>query len=152
VSARPWTLHHVVTEQDTPGFGFHPLMPLPSRRKVSGSFMPLLTTSTSFVTTPPTRSTVNHLPRIVVAEAGLATSQLETVGATHSRLGKRCYFFLSSPSYIFTTTPGLLVRSIQQHQRIPTSSRARWSTNPLDRTSLSEQCRFNRLAPCRCLR
>ena len=65
-------------------------MLLPSRIKVSRSFTPLLTTSTSFVATHRARSAaVNRLFRTVVEEDGLATTKAETVGVTHSRPGRR---------------------------------------------------------------
>ena len=92
------------------------MLPLWSR-KVSGLFTLLLTTSTSFVATHSIGSTtVNRLSRIAVAEDGLATSRLETAGATHLRRGKRYYPFLSSPAEVLTTNPGLLVRSLRQHK------------------------------------
>ena len=87
------------------GFGSRPLMPLPLRRRVSRLFTLLPTTSTSFVTTYPTRSsTINRLSRIVVAGGGSVTTQVETVGVIHSRRGKKYCCSLSFPVIVHWST------------------------------------------------
>ena len=151
MSTRPSNVYRPITERVTPGSGSHPLMLPPSSRKASTLFTPLLTTSTSFVATRPTWPTKpNRLSRIVVAEDGSATAQMETVGVTHSRPGKRYYRTVSRLVEMLTTTTGLLVQPLRQHYRLSTSSRARRSTTPLDRTVLPKQHRSDRLASCRC--
>ena len=71
--------------------------------------MLLPTTSTSFVATHPAWSTtINHLSRIVVPENGSATYQMQTVGVTHSKPGKRYHYSISIHAEMLTT-PGLLV-------------------------------------------
>ena len=59
--------------------------------------MLLPTTSTSFVATHPAWSTtINHLPRIVVLESGSATYQMQAVGVTRSKPGKRYHYSLTA--------------------------------------------------------
>ena len=113
--------------------------------------MPLPTTSTLFVATDPAIVTiVDRYLGLWCRRMAWRLRNWEQLVRPVQVLAKGTASFRPSPKDTLTTILGLLVRSLRQHHRIPTRSRAWGPTSLMDRTILTKQYRSDRLAPCRC--